>query len=144
MSPERRAQDEGRRRADRHAAAFRKWGRRAAVAYMILLGVASLAIWHLQQQQDLSQLKMCHRLNVVRAAGNRSGLAVWEALGTAAQRDPLDAAEYEQERGRLMWVPVTRSCQAAIDSPDAFRAPEPVAFGTRRPGPSDLKVGRGQ
>lgn len=149
------------------------------IAIFVVLGLLGLLALGLklegqgvkEGQLRVSQLRACHRLNIIRAEDNRSQLKDYELFSLVAQSIAATLANPQQpETGEQKlqteaflkiinsdilgkeWTPLT-DCGLAVDHAASYVAPQPRPFGTvgkdgtiktHLPTPDALHVGPGQ
>lgn len=117
----------------------------------------------------ISQLRSCHRLNVIRVSENRSHLDDYNfykttahlldiSLGQPSAPNPdLSVTQHKEDLGLIRsfivqlvadaadkeWTPLTE-CYPAVDFPVTYVTPEPVKFSVEMPPPGALEVGSGE
>lgn len=109
-----------------------------------------------------SQLRACHRLNLIRAEDNRSQLKDFDlfsltgkliAGAVAHPRQVMTAKEAGVVKVYLArinedvlgkeWTPLT-DCARAVNEPFIYPSPEPIPFSYQRPSSKALVVGPGE
>lgn len=169
---------------DKNAVAFKRRirgnvVRACAILVLVLFGVTYAGQRHAdsnsakiakgEETLHISQLRSCHRLNVIRVSENRSHLDDYNFYKTtahllhvvldqpAAPNPSLTTAEHAEDLGLVHrfvgqlkadaadkeWTPLTL-CAEAVDYPVSYPTPQPVKFSVELPPATALEVGAGE